>query len=702
MIRSVRIAIPACALLLATCSTQTGPASVDLAPDAVVETVAPRDLSAPEATAQDLARNDVPVLHDLLRPDDIQDVRDELDPIDIPLDSEPPKDGPADLHAENDVAADALVGEVQPLPELADVWPIGLVDQSCQGGLLATLETPSGPIKILVLRGSHLQMGRQAGCLIGAGTGQFMTTLLAYFTQAIQEEAAKMGLAPEQTTTLLISMLNNIWLHMEPYVDQRFLDEFQGFEEVTLGTPEIAQHWTETKPDWALRAFVLLSNLSDLNWDDSIEGVLQKLEGGASQQLLDFYTDNDVALLMQRVTRRLAGHLAPLPMRTTCSFFAAWGPRTVDGHLLASRNLDWSTDTGVSQMKGITFFAPTGGTVHASIGYLGFLGALAGISRAGIVLSEVGSESTMERLTGQPWTLKFREVLEDAQDLDEAVALLSGISKDGKIRPPTIGYNWMAGFGDPAGEGVNASAAAVENNGIVAGIMRQTPACDQETQVVQYGPDGTVADVVTHADDPLLANLEANALEIDAEGAPRLFTTDEAGELVLDGNGCPTLSPNGTGAPFTVGRPLSCALFRGDEALVHAVRRWQTASNGPQGGDKLLCTSGSYRHRYLVMHDMLTAYEEGKGYQHNGQTYIEATGSPVPVGLPQAEQIARAAAMSSNVMSIAYDATALAIRFSYETGTGAEWQGAHQHGYQELSLAPAFDLLANLPMSEGE
>ena len=66
------------------------------------------------------------------------------------------------------------------------------------------------------------------------------------------------------------------------------------------------------------------------------------------------------------------------------------------------------------------------------------------------------------------------------------------------------------------------------------------------------------------------------------------------------------------------------------------------------------------------------------------------------MGLPEAEQIARAAAMGSNVMSIAYDATARAIRISYETGSADSWEAAHKHAYTELDLGAAFDLLAQL------
>jgi hypothetical protein len=585
--------------------------------------------------------------------------------------------------------------EVTPPPELAAIWPLGEVVAECEGGLLAQTDSPSGTVRFLVLRGSHYAMGRQAGCLVGKETGQFFGQLMGYFAAEVQKAAADIGLDPEQTSELLFSMLNNIWLHVEPYVPASFVEELQGFEDAVLADPEIAAQWTGTKPDWALRAFVLLSNLSDLNWGGSLEDVLAKLSVGASPELLAWFAEDEVALLLRHTLRPFLDRPGPLPLRTSCSFFAAWGPRSADGHLLASRNLDWSTDTGIGAVKGITFYAPTGGRRHATIGYLGFLGALAGMSEAGIVLSEVGSESVMERLWGEPWTLKFREILERAEGLDDAVAMAAGISADGTLRPPTIGYNWMIGFGDPEQGGAGAAAAALESNGLVAGILRGTPECQQETQLVHYGEDGVPGEILDHLSDPLAANQEKDAVEVDSEGNPKLFQVDGEGAFVLDGSGYPVLSQDGTGKPYPVGRALACALFRGDEALVHGVRRWQTASNGPQGGaDKLLCKAGSYRHRYLVMHDMLEAYEKGAAYEKDGVSWIEETGETVPVGLPQAEQIARAAAMGSNVMSIAYDATALRLRVSWEIGTGESWQAAHKHDYIELDLGAAFAALA--------
>lgn len=576
-----------------------------------------------------------------------------------------------------------------PLPPLADLWTLGTIVDQCGPGLLATLPSPSGELRILVVRGSHYDMGYQAGCLIGKDVGQFFDNLIDYFLKEVGDAAAEMGLDPEQSTTLLFAMLNNIWLHVAPFVPDEYEQEIAGFEAAVFADPENAAMWGDTKPEWALHSLILLSNISDLNWSGSLEDVLDKLDKGVSPELTAFYDADTARLLLERFLYAFKAPGPRFPFRTTCSFFAAWGQRTVNNHLLASRNLDWSTDTGISVVKGITVFAPDGEFAHASIGYLGFVGALAGINEKGVALSEVGSESVMERLTGQPWTVKFREILGTAKNLEGALTIATG-SADGPLRPPTIGYNWMAAFGDPPG-GADAAAAAIESNGIVAGIMEGKPDCSQTARLVHYAQDGSVAQVVTNDQDPFQANLETEAVEVDADGEPRLFQVDEEGTFVLDNNGNPISAPEGKA--FPVGRPLDCALYRGDEALLHGVRRWQTASNGPQGSDSLLYSSGSYRHRYLVMHDLLQAYETGQGYSHNGTEYAETTGTMTPVGLPQAEMIARAAAMGSNVLSIAYDATALSIRVSYEIGTGETWEAAHKHDYVEIDLKSVFDML---------
>jgi hypothetical protein len=152
--------------------------------------------------------------------------------------------------------------------------------------------------------------------------------------------------------------------------------------------------------------------------------------------------------------------------------------------------------------------------------------------------------------------------------------------------------------------------------------------------------------------------------------------------------------PDPAGKPFPVGKPLACALYRGDEALMHGIRRWQYAANGPQGGAGLMVGSGSYRNRYAVMHGILAAYGNGTAYAHGGKAWVEDHGGvPVPVTLDQASVIARAAALSSNVMSVVYDATDLVLGVSFEKGTKDSWEPASAHEHFRFDLAGAFALL---------
>jgi hypothetical protein len=679
-------------MILSGCSTKTQSkdASAEAQGTDVGDTASQLELPSAEV-AEDAHAPEIAVRYDWLSEVTV-DV-----PVDVPSPADVSLDDGANLHQElldgmMDLASEELLDDVS--GEVGDPlltsWPAGTLQDHCGKGALGVLESPSGDLGLLVLRGSHYEMGYQAGCLIGGRTGEFFGAFLSYYLEEIEKAAADMGLAPEQSAALLYSMVNNIWEHMLPYVPQDYIDEMQGFEDAVYANPEATEFWGETEPAWGCKTLVLLSNLSDLNWSGSIEDVIAKLADGGSEPLQDYYEGQYAQLMLYHLVAHARKGRVALPLRTSCSFFAAWGERTEAGHLLGSRNLDWSTDTGISSLKGITIYAPDDGYAHAAIGYMGFPGALAGMNEKGIILSEVGAESAMERLKGQPWTLKFREIMKHAADLETAVNLATGEGDANALRPTTIGYNWMVAFGDPP-TGVGASAAALETNGVVAGVYHRTADCQDLPRLVHYDADGAVEQVVTNQQDPWMANLESEAVEVDAQGQPRLFTTDESGAVALGDDGCP-VAGDGDKA-FPVGKILPCTLYRGDEALMHGVRMWQTASHGPQATDKTLCSSGSYRNRYKAVYQLLHAFENGLGFEKDGKVYAEETGQKVAVGLEQAEKVAKLAAMGSNVMSIAYDATALAIRISYEIGTGPTWQAAHKHDYIFIDLKSFFDLL---------
>lgn len=123
-----------------------------------------------------------------------------------------------------------------------------------------------------------------------------------------------------------------------------------------------------------------------------------------------------------------------------CSNLAAWGSATHGGVFLQYRNLDWSLALGVQDHPLLLEHLPDGAGHHGhlSLGFAAFVGALQGVSDAGITLGEVGAGSRATHYAGQPMVFRMRRLLEEAQDLDAVDAIME---EDNRTR----GYNFVIG-----------------------------------------------------------------------------------------------------------------------------------------------------------------------------------------------------------------------------------------------------------------
>ena len=79
--------------------------------------------------------------------------------------------------------------------------------------------------------------------------------------------------------------------------------------------------------------------------------------------------------------------------RIHCSFFALWGNRTEGGKLITMRNLDWQPNTGLNKYKLIFVWKITNTIPHIAVGFPVLLGALTGMSKAGLTVHEAGLDS---------------------------------------------------------------------------------------------------------------------------------------------------------------------------------------------------------------------------------------------------------------------------------------------------------------------
>lgn len=129
-------------------------------------------------------------------------------------------------------------------------------------------------------------------------------------------------------------------------------------------------------------------------------------------------------------------HALPELTATTCASFAAYAKATKDGKLISMRNLDWAIQSDVQRFAAIVVHQPTGRHPFVNIGWLGFIGVISGINARGISVGEIGSETVDVTLKGVPMPFLLRQVLEESDDLEEAVRLV-------KESPRTGGYNYL-------------------------------------------------------------------------------------------------------------------------------------------------------------------------------------------------------------------------------------------------------------------
>ena len=84
------------------------------------------------------------------------------------------------------------------------------------------------------------------------------------------------------------------------------------------------------------------------------------------------------------------------------------------------RNLDWEANTGININK-IVFVWKIANTIpHTTIGFPLILGALTGMSKAGLTVHEAGLDSYKATELGMQWSIRLRYILMHANDLKEA------------------------------------------------------------------------------------------------------------------------------------------------------------------------------------------------------------------------------------------------------------------------------------------
>lgn len=570
-------------------------------------------------------------------------------------------------------------------------WTVGTVLDWVDDGVLAEVQADYGPVKILRVQGTHYDMGFQYGYLLHDGIQSIWDDL---FGPLIGEE---LGLSPELAVNLFNTLMDQAWDHVLPYTPQKFLDELSGVADGALaaGHPD-----PDAVADIVRRIMMLVDTSQAEAFGEDIGAISAFFNHGFSERALEYY--EQAALDLEGFEQRKAmngiyvptpfiealARLSPVP---ACSFFAAWGDHT-DGRQIATRVLDWSADMGLGPYALITVFVPDGGVANVTVGYVGMLSVLAGMNEAGVAISAIGSSSVLDRLKTQSISIRGRDLLETAEDMDGAIAMFTGDPTSSDVVAPSVGTVAGLFYGDPAGGGATAEGAVTEFNGVFASMFRfgAYPECGEAAWLYEYAQDGTTAAEWNHIDHPDVVNLESDAYEIDATGMVRTFEVDANQEFVYDATSG-LLIDDPAGEPYLVGAVYPCSVYRADPAMAYGVRRWQTAANGPQRDrdNKLMHLSGVFQSRHKPQGDMIDAYYNGTRYEYEGTEVIPDNGGQrTLIGVDQAKEIIRVVAMeNSNVYSVIYDTTDLVLYVAYESGTGDNWTSAAYNEYYEFRLA---------------
>lgn len=105
-----------------------------------------------------------------------------------------------------------------------------------------------------------------------------------------------------------------------------------------------------------------------------------------------------------------------------CSGFAVMNSATEDGTLYHGRVLDYAIDWRLQQHAVLIVAKPRGGIPFVNVSYAGFIGSVTGMNAAHVSIGEMGGRG-LGQWEGVPMAVLVRRVLQEANDLDEAVAV---------------------------------------------------------------------------------------------------------------------------------------------------------------------------------------------------------------------------------------------------------------------------------------
>ena len=123
-----------------------------------------------------------------------------------------------------------------------------------------------------------------------------------------------------------------------------------------------------------------------------------------------------------------------------CSGFSIFGKATEGGRMYHGRVLDYMKGVGLEQNAVVIVHQPDYGHAWVNLSYAGFVGSVTAMNEKGIAIGEMGGDG-YGQWDGKPMAGLMREVMEQADTLDEAVAIM-------RKGPRTCAYYYVISDGN--------------------------------------------------------------------------------------------------------------------------------------------------------------------------------------------------------------------------------------------------------------
>ena len=200
---------------------------------------------------------------------------------------------------------------------------------------------------------------------------------------------------------------------------------------------------------------------------------------------------------------RLANYF---PEMFHCSGFAVYGKATTDGRLYHGRILDYMRGMGLEQSAVVMVLQPDRGNAWVNVGYAGFIGSVTAMNEKHVAIGEMGGKG-QGQWDGKPMAELVREVMEKANTLDEAVAIM-------RKGPRTCEYYFVI-----------SDAKSNRAVGIAATSDKfETIAAGQSHPMLRHGVPDAVLMSAGDRYEELARRVQANYGKLDAQGARDLMT----------------------------------------------------------------------------------------------------------------------------------------------------------------------------------